>query len=41
MAVDVKMMEVKKTQELSKPVRIMSKNKLVKAGQWHNFLGRC
>lgn len=39
MAVDVNMIEVKKTQEVSKPVGAASKETVVKSGQWTNFLG--
>lgn len=39
MAVDVNMIEAKKTQELSKPVSTNTKETVVKAGQWQNFLG--
>lgn len=39
MAVDVNMIEVKKTQELSKPAGANTREVKVKAGQWQNFLG--
>jgi preprotein translocase subunit SecE len=38
-AVDVEMIEVKKNQELTKPVSAPANEQTVKAGQWHNFLG--
>lgn len=39
MAVDVNMIEVKKTQEVSKPASENTKETVVKARQWQNFLG--
>ena len=39
MAVDVEMIEVKKNQELTKPVSASANEQTVKTGQWHNFLG--
>jgi preprotein translocase subunit SecE len=38
-AVEVKTMEVKKTQQLSKPVAAETTETVVKSGQWRNFLG--
>jgi preprotein translocase subunit SecE len=38
-AVDVNMIEVKKTQELSKPAGVHTKEVVVKAAQWQNLLG--
>jgi preprotein translocase subunit SecE len=39
MAVDVNMIEIKKNQELSKPVNAAAKETVVKAGQWTDLLG--
>lgn len=39
MAVDVKTMEVKKTQQIAKPVAAEQTETVVKAGQWRDYLG--
>lgn len=39
MAVDVNMIEVKKNQQLSKPVNTTANEAAVKANQWSGFLG--
>jgi preprotein translocase subunit SecE len=39
MAVEVKAMEVKKTQQISKPAGSAETDAAVKAGQWRDFLG--
>jgi preprotein translocase subunit SecE len=39
MAVEVKTMEVKKSQQISKPAGTAEKSTAVKAGQWRDFLG--
>lgn len=39
MAVEVKTMEIKKTQQLAKPVAAEATETVVKTGQWRNFLG--
>lgn len=39
MAVEVKTMEVKKTQQVSKPVGANPKEAAIKAGQWKDFFG--